>query len=159
MKDACNSLDKVGATTSLACAVHCALMPLVITFLPLLGLSWLAGEKAEWVLFAGSIGIASTSLCLGFRQHRSQTALRVFVAGSSILVLGRVGDELHWAPDYVVFLVSGGSTIAVSHLINHRLCKAYRYCAPHLHIDEANPTLSHACGQPTGPDGPAEPLV
>ena len=43
-------LDKAGATASLACAVHCALMPLVVTLLPLVGLGFLADERTEWAL-------------------------------------------------------------------------------------------------------------
>ncbi|NJM53931.1 MAG: MerC domain-containing protein [Blastocatellia bacterium] len=40
-------LDYTGATVSWICAVHCLAMPFFITFLPVIGLSFLADEITE----------------------------------------------------------------------------------------------------------------
>ncbi|HEY2583370.1 MAG TPA: MerC domain-containing protein, partial [Mucilaginibacter sp.] len=43
-----SGLDNVGMTASVLCAIHCALVPLLITSLPLLGLGFLANPWLEW---------------------------------------------------------------------------------------------------------------
>jgi hypothetical protein len=126
-----HKLDRTGQTASLACAIHCALMPLVITFLPLMGLAWLASEAVEWSLFGFSAIIGSISLCLGYRQHGSKAALKVLAVGLAVLALGRLADEHQWSRYYVVLLVAGGCTVAASHFVNSRLCRSCSACHPH----------------------------
>ena len=126
-----NRLDKIGATSSGLCAIHCCVMPLVITFLPLIGLGWLANEWVEWVLFACSAAIGTSSLCLGYRQHGNKNAFRTLAFGLSVLALGRLGDMHHWAPYYIGLLAVGGFTVAGSHYINHKLCKLCHTCQNH----------------------------
>jgi hypothetical protein len=58
-------LDAAGTAAALACAVHCALMPLALTLLPLAGLGFLADEAVEWALVGLSAVLGVTSLCLG----------------------------------------------------------------------------------------------
>ena len=125
-----NKLDKLGASSSSLCAVHCALMPIVITFLPLIGLGWLASGWVEWALFTSSAVLGTSSLCLGYRQHGNKVALRTLAIGLSVLALGRLGDMHHWAPYYAALLVVGGFTVAGSHYINHRLCHSCHSCHP-----------------------------
>lgn len=64
-------VDTTGACLSFACAVHCMAMPLLITILPLIGLGFLANERAELILITGAIGLAIGSLVWGVRHHRS----------------------------------------------------------------------------------------
>lgn len=121
-------LDKAGATASLTCAVHCAAMPLVITLLPLLGLTFLADERLEWGLLGLSALLGVSSLCLGFREHGRRSALAILAVGLSLMALGRISEERQWGCASVLVVVFGGSTIAASHLLNRRLCHACRRC-------------------------------
>ena len=123
-----SKLDRAGATASFLCAIHCAIMPLIITFLPLLGLSFLASEPVEWGLLLASATLGSWSLCLGFRQHRSRRVFMVLGMALAFLVAGRVFDEHNfgvWAP---ILMVLGGFTMMSAHLLNHRLCHACNAC-------------------------------
>lgn len=121
-------LDKMGAAAALTCAVHCAAMPLVITLLPLFGLTFLADERLEWGLLALSASLGVSSLCLGYREHRSRRALAVLAVGLSLLALGRISEEREWGRWAVLVVVAGGSTVAASHLLNRRLCRTCRRC-------------------------------
>ena len=122
-------LDQAGTIASLTCAVHCAIMPLAITLLPLLGLTFLADERLEWGLLGLSGLIGVSSLCLGFREHRRRIALAVLAVGLSLLTLGRISEEHQWGHGAVLVVVLGGMTIAASHLMNRHLCRTCRRCS------------------------------
>ena len=119
------ALDRVGATASFLCAIHCALMPLVVTLLPLAGLAFLADERVEWALITLSAVLGVSSICLGYRRHRSRWALIVLSVGLALLVLGRIIHESSAEGILgVALLVAGGLVIAASHVINRRLCNS-----------------------------------
>ena len=75
-------LDRIGATGSLLCALHCALLPLVIVALPSLGLASVLGDRVEeaFVLFASLVG--GYSVLAGYRRHRLWQALALMPGGS-----------------------------------------------------------------------------
>lgn len=123
-------LDRVGMTASLLCAVHCALMPLVVTLLPLLGLSFLANEATEWSLIGLSMLFGVSSLCLGFRRHRYRRALFLLAGGFALLATGRIAERNSNERLGVVLVVCGGVTVACAHLLNRRLCHSCERCNP-----------------------------
>ena len=45
-----NLFEKLGFSASFLCAIHCTLMPILMIFLPLLGISMFADENLELVL-------------------------------------------------------------------------------------------------------------
>jgi len=124
-------LDRAGATASFLCAIHCALMPFVITMLPLLGLSFLASEPVEWTLLLSSATLGTLSLCAGFRQHKSRRVFAVLGMALAFLVAGRIFHERHigiWGP---VLMVMGGFSMMGAHLLNQMLCRACGKCREH----------------------------
>ena len=80
-------LDRLGATGSLLCALHCALLPVVIALLPSIGLAGFLGERIEvaFVLFASAVGLYS--LVSGYRRHRLWQALALMLPGLLICLL------------------------------------------------------------------------
>jgi hypothetical protein len=123
-----DALDNAGMTASLLCAAHCALLPIVVTLLPLVGLSFLAHETTEWMLLGLSAALGMSSLCLGFRQHRSRRALAVLSAGLALLAGGHMVEHLEVGEFGVALVVLGGLTVAAAHWVNRRLCLACRVC-------------------------------
>lgn len=122
--------DTAGAAASFACAVHCALLPIVVTLLPLVGLGFLANAATEWVLVALSAALGIGSLCLGFREHRSRRAFAVLATGLALLILGRWAEANATGWIGVAVVVVGGCTVAASHIVNRRLCRACLCCHP-----------------------------
>ena len=62
--------DLAGMTASLGCAIHCATMPLVIGYLPSLGLTWIANEDFhKWMAVVCAI-IALAAFVPGWRRHQ-----------------------------------------------------------------------------------------
>jgi hypothetical protein len=121
-------LDRIGAAASLACAVHCATMPLLAGLLPLVGMSFLASERAEWLLASLSLGIGGLSLAPSYaRKHRQWRPLLIFTFGASLIIVVRLlaeeGSRLE-AP----VMALGAMLIACAHLINRRLCRRCAAC-------------------------------
>lgn len=124
--------DRFGATASFICALHCALLPLVIAVLPALGLGFLADHAYERMFIAFASVLALGSLALGFRRHRQFRAFWFLLPGVALLLAGIVID-IDGAPIVHALLVSlGGTLVAISHLANLRLA--------HGHVHDA------ACG-------------
>ena len=115
-------LDRLGATGSLLCAIHCALLPLLIALLPSLGIAaWLGdGFERGFVLFATLLG--SLTLAWGYRRHRVVRALGLLVPGLAALWAGVLYAPLHHAVvAHAATMTLGGSLVGLAHLANLRL--------------------------------------
>lgn len=115
-------LDRVGATGSLVCAVHCALLPLLIALLPSLGIAvWLGdGFELGFVAFATLLGIFT--LVWGYRRHRVVRALGLLIPGLVILWAGVLFAPLHHAVvPHAIAMTFGGTLVGLAHLANLRL--------------------------------------
>lgn len=118
-------LDKVGAGASFLCAIHCSILPVAVSLLPIIGLSWLADENIERCFLAISAFLGIFSLCWGFSVHRKMHALAVLATGIGLMAVGHIAEDTTWG---VVVAVAGGLSIATSHLINHKLCTTCHTC-------------------------------
>jgi len=115
-------LDRLGASGSLVCAVHCALLPVVIALLPSLGLAGLASDAFErgFVVFATLLGLFS--VVWGYRRHRAVRALGLLVPGLGLLWTGVLYPPLHESLlSHAVAMTAGGTLVALAHLANLRL--------------------------------------
>ena len=120
-------VDNTGACLSFACAIHCMAMPLLITVLPLIGLGFLANERAELVLITIAIGLAIGSLAWGVRLHRSWRAFLILIVALAFIATARTAVEGTFE---VVFYSIGAISLASAHLVNRHLCKTCPVCEP-----------------------------
>lgn len=114
-------IDRIGATGSLLCAVHCAVGPLLIALLPTLGLSWFDPRlEVSIAIFVTVLGLGS--VYLGWRRHRASRALGFMVPGLALIWLTLMWPLLH---DHIVrhaaVMAVGGTLVAAAHLINLKL--------------------------------------
>lgn len=115
-------LDRFGATGSLLCAVHCAVLPLLLAAAPSLGLSvWLGdGVELAIVVFVSLLGLFS--LVLGYRRHHALRALGMLLPGLALLWVGLLYAPLHHSvAPHAVVMTLGGTLVGVAHLVNLRL--------------------------------------
>lgn len=127
-------LDRLGATGSLLCAVHCALLPVVIALLPSLGLAAWSNDGLElgFVAFATLLGLFT--MVQGYRRHRAVRALWLLLPGLVTLWLGIGYEPLHHdAILHAVTMTFGGTLVGLAHLANLQLS--------HGHIHDA--TCAH----------------
>jgi len=116
-------LDHAGMTASILCAAHCAIVPLLITVLPLAGLGFLANPLVEWsmiifALFVGCYAIGSSY----FRIHHEALPVMVLIAGFLVIIAGHIWVH-GWREALIVPM--GGLLIATAHLINYRYARLY----------------------------------
>jgi hypothetical protein len=121
--------DRVGATASFLCAVHCAALPFVFALLPALGLGFLANHAFERWFIAFATLLALTMLIRGYRRHGEPLALGLLLPGLVLLWLGGYVFEPESAGAWHAVLVAiGGSAVALAHLVNLRLTHAHAAC-------------------------------
>jgi hypothetical protein len=121
--------DRVGAAGSLVCAVHCALLPLLIAALPTLGLG-LAGEanfERGFTVFATALALAT--LVSGYRRHRLLGALMFLVPGVLAIWFGAFGPLGHEGSTHSVLMAIGGTLVGAAHLLNIRLAHGHLHGA------------------------------
>ncbi|MFI4969276.1 MAG: MerC domain-containing protein [Lysobacterales bacterium] len=124
--------DRFGATASFLCAVHCALLPLVIAVLPALGLSFLADHRIERAFIIFASVLALTTLSVGFRRHQRFRAFWFLAPGIVFLLTGILIDIDGNMAVHAMLVAAGGTLVAIAHLTNLRLA--------HGHVHDA------ACG-------------
>jgi hypothetical protein len=119
--------DGVGIATSLLCAIHCALLPVVIPSLSLFGIKMVHNQFFEWGMIVLAFLVGSYALFHGYvKHHRSATPVLVFLVGFGFLV----GKQFNARMEYY-FLATAVLLIITAHYINYRLCHKSKCQSPH----------------------------
>ncbi len=117
--------DSLGFSASMVCAVHCGLLPFVLTLTSLSSLSWLAHPWMDVSFIGASMVIAMFALGRNFVRHRHiRLALGIISAGFALIIIAHF---VHGYPGYVV-AVFGGITVAAGHIVNWRLAQRSACC-------------------------------
>ncbi|MGB1928956.1 MAG: MerC domain-containing protein [Mariniblastus sp.] len=83
--------DLVGIIASIGCAIHCAAMPFVISYLPALGLSFLADESFhKWMALACFL-IAIFAFIPGLRKHGNWFPVSIGTGGLFLITFAAFG--------------------------------------------------------------------
>jgi len=121
--------DRVGATASFLCAIHCAALPFVFALLPAIGLGFLANHGFERWFIAFATTLALTMLVRGYLRHRVANALGLLLPSLLLLWLGGfVFDFEDSRALHAALVAMGGSGVALAHLVNLRLMHAHDAC-------------------------------
>jgi len=137
-------LDKAGGTTSVACAVHCALSPLILPLLPLTSRR-LVGPTLEWGFVAVTLILGTVSLSHSFRViHRDWRAIGLFIFGFAVLMSVRALEPPGAVESLGVF--GAALLIVAAHALNLRLGRRHATaCACACHVDVT--TMAHERAQ------------
>jgi hypothetical protein len=136
-------LARVGELASIACAIHCAAMPVIIGAGAAGAFSFLRHEPVEWgmVLIAAVVG--TVAAWKGFKTHGNLAVITVLMLAVVGLVLhaahvfDEAGHEGH-AHGIAWSGVIAGVALAASLFVNNRLCKSCHECAHHAHGEAAD---------------------
>lgn len=129
-----NRLDKIGMFSSLICAIHCTILPIALILFPVFSVSLLTHHTFEWVMLIFSLILGLSSLCFGYKKHKSLKALSLLSVGIFLLLIGKLSHE-HYQHNnkfefdiYNAILGMGGILISISHWLNNKLCKKCSNC-------------------------------
>ncbi len=122
--------DALGITTSLACAIHCALLPLFLTSLPVFGLELIENQTFEIFMVIVAFGIGMYSLYHGWKKHHhSIVPILVFSAGFVFLTL-----KLFFIKFELWLLVPAVILIILGHILNYKSCRVHN----HAHAEDCD---------------------
>jgi hypothetical protein len=120
--------DALGIAASVACAIHCAVLPLVMSSLPILGINIINNFWFEIFMIVLAMGIGLHSLTHGFKKHHHRLLpIIVFVIGISLLLVKQILHKYQ-----IWFLVPAVILIVAAHYINYRQCRI----ADHCHVED-----------------------
>jgi hypothetical protein len=122
--------DALGIFTSVACAIHCAIFPLILSSLPILGLNLVNNEGFEYFMILLAFCIGTYSLWHGYRHHHhSIYPLLIFAAGIGFLVAKQVWHDYHyWLLPFAILLIIS------AHVLNYKSCRVHNQA----HSDDCN---------------------
>ena len=124
--------DKVAIGLSLACALHCLVVPVIVSLYPSVITAGLQDERIHLALLAFVIPISAFSLTMGCRQHSKLPVISVGAAGIFVLILSALlGHELGGESLEVAGTLLGSGLVACSHVLNFKLCRASDGCGGH----------------------------
>ena len=122
--------DALGITTTLACAIHCAVLPLLLTTLPVFGINIVDNTAFEYFMIFLALIIGCYSLWHGYkRHHHSILPIVVFCVGILLLFAKQVWHSYQfWLLPFAIVL------IVTAHLLNYKACRIHN----HAHRDDCD---------------------
>jgi hypothetical protein len=121
-----------GVAASVACAIHCAVVPLFVSSLPLLGVNMVDNIFIEVALLGVALIIGYTTLRHGFKRHHHKI-LPLTLFSSGILFFG-LNLFISFPFSVFLFVIPGVALILSAHFLNFRLCRM----ADHCHASDCN---------------------
>jgi hypothetical protein len=122
--------DGLGMATSVICAIHCGLLPIVLPTLPLFGINIVHNAFFEWAMIGLAFGVGAYSLYHGYkRHHHSLYPVLFFGIGFFFLVA-----KQFYKPGELLLLSFAVLFIIYGHWRNYKLCRKNRcHSAHHSH--------------------------
>ena len=122
--------DAFGIAASVACAIHCAVLPLILSSLPLFGVNIIENQGFEFIMIALAFVVGVYSLYHGRKKHHhSYYPMLLFAAGISLLF---IKSMLH--SHNLMLLLPAVSLVVIAHYVNYKLCRVHN----HAHADDCN---------------------
>ncbi len=120
-------LDKVAIALSIACAVHCLMLPVALVVLPALAVSGFGDEHLhQWMLLV-VLPASLIALTMGCRNHRRWSVFALTLPGLALLTFAALfGHALLGESWEKIASLLGSLLISLGHFRNYSLCKQLR---------------------------------
>lgn len=110
--------ERVAASASILCLIHCAGLPLLLAVLPALSRVLALPESLHLWLLAFAVPASGSALYFGFRRHRSWRPVVAGVLGLVLLAIGALlfeGERVE-----VLATIAGSLCLVTAHVANWR---------------------------------------
>lgn len=114
--------DFIGMSASLLCAIHCALLPFLLSMASLSGFHFLGNPAIEISVVFVSLLLACFAIVHGYQKHHGNW-LPIITAAIGFLFIG-LAHLLESSIYHHLFAAAGGLFIALAHLVNWRLSRS-----------------------------------
>lgn len=131
--------DAIGVGASLACAVHCVLLPVIFTTLTLFDIDILKNVYLEVLTVLVSMSIGGWAIWKGYKRLHGQRSVLVYFAVGLILMIS--GNFIHGSVAEMGLKLVGATLLITAHIKNWRGC---RNCEVHSHSANTSTTSSMA---------------
>lgn len=130
-----HKLDKLAIAFSAVCLVHCLMLPVVVTLLPIFGVSFLTHEQFHQIMLIVVLPTSIGAFALGCREHRQSSVAVIGGIGLALLIVAAFAVGSTWG-DHAerVVTVLGGVVLAIAHIQNFRFCRHAR--CDHDHVTQ-----------------------
>ena len=129
--------DRFGAIAAAACAVHCALTPLILIFLPAIGGAW-ASPEVHWITAAISLPLAGWILFRGLRRNPSRWIATCAVLGMIGVIVGLILPEIDTSN-----LAFAHAPEPVEEVAAASSCESCASCCPSVEVAEDGEITAH----------------
>ena len=119
--------DGVGIFTSLLCAIHCALLPVVLPTLSLFGIGINHNNFFEWSMIGIAFLVGVYALIHGYKKHHHQILPFIIFLGGFVFLVAKQ----FFADQKLVLLLLAVFSIITAHLINYKFCTRNQCNSPH----------------------------
>lgn len=117
----------MGIATSIACAIHCTLLPILMSSLPIFGINIIHNSFFEWFMIGLAFMVGVYSLYHGYiKHHRNNIPVIVFTIGFIFLIAKQV-----WHGSENILLSIAVAFIIAAHFYNYRLCHKSKCSSEH----------------------------
>ncbi|WP_240320868.1 MerC domain-containing protein [Sphingomonas crusticola] len=122
MRSRADLIEGIAVGATIACLIHCLVLPLLIAVLPVLSSVLPIPEHFHLIALALAIPATAGALFAGYRRHRLAGPLIAGTIGLALLALAAI----HWGetPLEMPVTVLGSIAIAIAHLTNWRFRRA-----------------------------------
>ncbi|MEO7312017.1 MAG: MerC domain-containing protein [Chitinophagaceae bacterium] len=115
--------DALGVGASVACAIHCALLPLIFTSLPFFGIDFITNKVFEYGMIALAFVIGVIALSHGYRKHHHRLIPILFFSAGFVFLIAK-----EWLASWEIpFLIVAVLLILTAHYINYRQCRGHNH--------------------------------
>ena len=122
--------DALGITASVACAIHCAVLPLFLSSLPLFGINIIHNMVFEAIMVLLAFCIGAYSFYHGYKKHHhNKWPFILFSAGMILLIV-----KLFFVHYDTWLLIPAVILIVTAHFTNYRKCRVHH----HAHADDCD---------------------
>lgn len=122
-----SALDGLAIAMSVACVLHCLMLPVLVVLFPILGSTTLGDDNFHGLLLFLIIPSSVVALYMGCRQHGDGSVLGLGIAGLTILTAAAVlGPEALGLDGEKALTGLGGTVLAIGHWKNFRRCRTRR---------------------------------
>jgi cadmium resistance protein CadD (predicted permease) len=119
--------DNLGILASLICALHCAILPIFFTSLPILGVNIIHYFPLEIAMIVLTCAIGIYAIYGSYKKHHRKILPIIIFSVGMFTIISKEFFE-HGTIWFYMLLSIGVLFIICAHLLNYKYCKQAKNC-------------------------------